>query len=384
MNVDAAHSMFLLFSVSVGLILVLYAYFKHSYSYWKKKGVAYLEPSFPFGNIADAVLLKKSIGLVFQDTYNQLEGYQFGGVFAFRRPLLVVREPELIKNILVKDFTHFHDHGMYFDEKGDPLSAHLFSLTGVKWRNLRTKLTPTFTSGKMKMMFQILVDCGNELRTHVEPFAAGGETLEVKDILAKFSTDIIASFAFGVQCNCLRNPDAEFRKWGRKIFDVSIKTAIRDIVMFLEPTMASILKIPFVPQDVTHYFKNMVKETVEYREKNGVTRNDFIQLLIQLKNKGIGDTEKQMNGAAKPDNGKDDNGMTMDEISAQAFVFFVAGFETSSTTMSFCLYELALNPDVQERVQKEIDGVLKKYDNEITYEAIQEMEYLDRTVFGKL
>ena len=75
--------------------------------------------------------------------------------------------------------------------------------------------------------------------------------------------------------------------------------------------------------------------------------------------------------------------MTMDELAAQVFIFFIAGFETSSTTMSFCLYEMALNPDIQRRVQDEIDKVLQKHDGEITYEAIQQMEYLDKTVAGK-
>lgn len=73
----------------------------------------------------------------------------------------------------------------------------------------------------------------------------------------------------------------------------------------------------------------------------------------------------------------------MDELAAQVFIFFLAGFETSSTTMSFCLYELALNPDIQRRVQDEIDNVLQKDDGEVTYEAIQQMEYLDKTVAGK-
>jgi cytochrome P450 family 6 len=76
-------------------------------------------------------------------------------------------------------------------------------------------------------------------------------------------------------------------------------------------------------------------------------------------------------------------GLSMNSLAAQAFVFFLAGFETSSTTMTFCMYELALHPDIQERVREEIDIVLKKHDGNITYQAIQEMEYLDKVVSGK-
>jgi len=75
--------------------------------------------------------------------------------------------------------------------------------------------------------------------------------------------------------------------------------------------------------------------------------------------------------------------ITMDVIAAQAFLFFLAGFETTSATMTFCLYELALNPDIQERVRNEIDTVLERYGGNITYEAISQMEYLDKVVSGE-
>jgi cytochrome P450 family 6 len=74
----------------------------------------------------------------------------------------------------------------------------------------------------------------------------------------------------------------------------------------------------------------------------------------------------------------------MNVTAAQAFVFYVAGFETSSTTMTFCLYELALNPDIQERLHAEIDTMLEKHGGNITYESIFEMEYLDKVVNGEL
>jgi len=72
----------------------------------------------------------------------------------------------------------------------------------------------------------------------------------------------------------------------------------------------------------------------------------------------------------------------MNSLAAQAFVFFLAGFETSSTTMTFCLYELSLHQDIQDRLREEIDDVLQKHGGKITYEGIQEMEYLDKVVSG--
>lgn len=71
------------------------------------------------------------------------------------------------------------------------------------------------------------------------------------------------------------------------------------------------------------------------------------------------------------------------QLAAQVFVFFIAGFETSSTTSSFALYELAQNPDIQEIARKEIMSVLEKHEGKITYECISEMTYLTQIIEGK-
>jgi cytochrome P450 family 6 len=76
-------------------------------------------------------------------------------------------------------------------------------------------------------------------------------------------------------------------------------------------------------------------------------------------------------------------GLSMNSLAAQAFIFFLGGFETSSTTMTFCLYELSLHQDIQQLVREEIDVVLRKHDGNITYEAIQEMNYLDKVISGR-
>lgn len=112
----------------------------------------------------------------------------------------------------------------------------------------------------------------------------------------------------------------------------------------------------------------VVRENLEYRRVNNVKRNDFFQLLMDMQ---------------KTDENSDQDGLTLNELSAQAFVFFIAGFETSSTTLSFCLYELGRHEKIQQKVRDEIETVLKKYDGKVTYDAIIEMSYLNQVISGK-
>lgn len=75
--------------------------------------------------------------------------------------------------------------------------------------------------------------------------------------------------------------------------------------------------------------------------------------------------------------------LNMNEVTANAFAFFLAGFETSATTMTFALYELAINSQIQDTLRLEILQVLEKYNNELTYNAIQEMQYLKKVLKGE-
>lgn len=274
-------------------LTAIYVYFKASFSYWKKRGVPTLKPTTPFGDISGAIFRGKSVQQVVNELYKDFDGLKFGGIYSFAIPSLLLRDPEIIKNVLVKDFDKFHSRGILINEEKEPLQGHLFSLSGSRWRNLRVKLSPTFTSGKMKMMFGTVADCGRELQLCLEPLASKGETVEIKDVLARYSTDIIASCAFGIQCNCLKDPDADFRNWGRKIFAPTLKKRFFRIVEFAFPSVSRMFRLRTAPDEVNKYFLNMVKNTVEHREKNGVKRNDFMDLLLQLKNKTLEVAEEE-------------------------------------------------------------------------------------------
>lgn len=72
------------------------------------------------------------------------------------------------------------------------------------------------------------------------------------------------------------------------------------------------------------------------------------------------------------------------EITTQCVTFFGAGFETSSTAISFTLLELALNPDIQDKLRTEVREYFEKNNGDLTYEGVMnEMSYLDKVVDGK-
>lgn len=74
--------------------------------------------------------------------------------------------------------------------------------------------------------------------------------------------------------------------------------------------------------------------------------------------------------------------LTMEEAAAQAFIFFLAGFETTSTTISFALFEMAQNQIIQENARTEVEKIYRKYGS-LNYESVMDMHYLDTVLFGK-
>lgn len=107
------------------------------------------------------------------------------GLYTFHKPSLLIADLDLIKIVLTKEFTHFHDRGLYCNEVFDPLSGHLFLIGGQKWKNLRSKLTPTFTSGKLKKMFGIIKEKGDDLCEILESDAQNREIIEVREMMAR-------------------------------------------------------------------------------------------------------------------------------------------------------------------------------------------------------
>ncbi|XP_060652620.1 cytochrome P450 6a2-like isoform X2 [Drosophila nasuta] len=125
-----------------------------------------------------------------------------------------------------------------------------------------------------------------------------------------------------------------------------------------------------IPDDVHGFFMGLVNEKIAYREKENIKRNDFMEMLIELKKKGSYTLE----------NGEVVKGLDIGELAAQVFVFYVGGFETSSSTMSYALYELSQHQDIQDKLREHINSVLQQHEGKLTYESIKAMDYLDQVI----
>lgn len=212
-------------------------------------------------------------------------------------------------------------------------------------------------------MYGTIVNVAKELVNKLNEIVKVDNEVEIRDLLGRFTTDIIGTCAFGIECNSLKDPETKFRKMAKIAVDEPSFTFPTRILMATFPKILKLLRIKRNRDEVTDFFMNIVRETIEYRAKNAIRRNDFMDSLIDLKKSGL----------------------TFNEIVAQAFIFFIAGFETSSTTITHCLHELSLNKHkhIQEKARKEVLSVFEKYNGELTYESLNELVYCEQIINGK-
>lgn len=109
-----------LFEILCGIAVVfiaLYYYFTSTFDHWKSRGVPGPQPTALFGNIKNVILGKEAMGFYLKDLYNEYKDEPLIGIFIRRVPILVVKDADLIKDVLIKDFPKFADRGLHVHER---------------------------------------------------------------------------------------------------------------------------------------------------------------------------------------------------------------------------------------------------------------------------
>ncbi|XP_034834771.1 cytochrome P450 6B6-like [Maniola hyperantus] len=365
-----------MFFLLIGLfVITLYFYGTRNFDYWKKRGIKYEEPVVFFGGWLRQHIDRVSVSERFANLHRAFPEERFVGFFEGNTPAVLVRDPELIKQVWLTDFRHIHHRGLIpLTEFTEPLMRNLFTIEGDLWKLMRQKLTPAFSSGKLKAMFPLIVERTEKLAKLAEE-ASSKDEIDVRELMARYTTDFIGACGFGIDSNALNEENSDFRKLGKRIFNLTYRDLFFNVMKRLCP--GPFKHARFFPPEVENKTISIVRQIMAQRDYKPSGRNDFMDILLELRQKGkiVGESIERQN----PDGSPAIVELELDDelLAAQVFVFFAAGYETSSSASSFLLHMLAYHPDVQERCQKEVDEVLAKYDGKLCFDAVRDMKYLE-------
>lgn len=255
----------------------------------------------------------------------------------------MITDAELIKRITIKDFDHFANHDQSFDDIDRVFSKSLFSLHNQQWREMRTILSPIFTSSKMKMMFGLLSNHVTDFMTHFKRMAESD--IDVYDIFSRFTADGISTAALGFEGDCVKNEKSEiFKIVKQSLADfTNFKSILKFLLVSISPKLYRASGFQLVNKNVIDFLRHVTIDTMTERERDNISRPDVIQLLLEVrKGKGqlkskekeeeINDEELQNFSAHKEFNVSTNKPTSSLDINdddlwiAQTFIFFLAGW----------------------------------------------------------
>ncbi|XP_048587486.1 thromboxane-A synthase [Nematostella vectensis] len=275
-------------------------------------------------------------------TYGRLCGYYMG-----TRAAILVADPEMAKQILVKEFDKFVNRPIVQSAQTPPTDKTLLSLQDDDWRRLRHTITPTFSAVKLKQVLPLINESCRILVEKLGEACKDGKSVDVLRSYGKFTMETIVTTAFGIDCQTQTNPNDQFVPNAQRLFGgQSLFRMLAESAMFIVDAARQIIK--------------------HRRETGSQGRKDLLEILLSAE--------------TTDDDGRRKNKLSDDEIVAQCFTFILAGYETTSNTMAFTSYLLALNPDKQDRLIEEIDEVAATVGDNFDYDTVLGMEYLDMVV----
>jgi cytochrome P450 len=218
----------------------------------------------------------------------------------------------------------------------------------------------------MKGLYPYLEENSAQLVRFVQsrPEATNGNGYEAKELATRFTLNNVGDCVFGIKAKCFEEENSEFRRLARDFLSPGSWPIFIFFLATLLPAVTKIFPIRFVTKNIEKKITDIVTETLKYREENNIVRNDFLQILSQLKK-----TSKEYD-------------FTDIDVTAHAAGFFGDGYETSSVVMSFILYQLSANPEAQSKLREEVNKVFEENGNKLPYEILQALPYLDAVVNG--
>ena len=239
----------LIFLVLLGaLAFCAWLYIYGNDDYWPKRNIPLVKGS-DIGSFWNRLLIRIPFNEMTHTIYKTLKAKgkdaKFGGFMEFRRPVAVIMDLDLLKNITVKDFDHFINRRP-FARREDPtlMGRILFSMEGQEWKDTRSAMSPTFTTGKIRRMFAIFTESSNRMAEFLKKEIGSSKELDLRDTCSRFTMDVVASTAFGVDSQVFVDRDSIFSVMGKRIQkQFSGLRVFKLFISFLLPGLMKLLRL---------------------------------------------------------------------------------------------------------------------------------------------
>lgn len=321
-------------------------------------------PSFLFGN--HMVFAKhgfKRADMMLWKEYGDVFGY-----FTGRAPSLLIADTEMLQEILVKQFNNFTDRAVLRGFSG-AMNENLSAQQGKVWKSSRSILSPTFTTGKLRKMDPLIKESADSLVLHMKNRINECNEVDFAWLFGCYTLDVIASTAFGIKVDSQRDPNDKFVQMASKVLAIKVNSpylTLAFVLPILMRPLSKLLNITILDKEATEFFTNEILKVLNSSEPS-IQKDyvDFIHLMMEAHNDD-------------PDNTDGRRGLTSKEIIANCLLFFFAGYETTAASLSFLAYNLALNPNIQQKMYEEIVTVLGK--EEPGYDNTGKLQYMEMCI----
>ncbi|XP_053611743.1 cytochrome P450 6a2-like isoform X2 [Plodia interpunctella] len=263
---------------------------------------------------------------------------------------------------------------MYFNREVDPLAESVLYLRGTEWKKLRAKISPIFSPNKLRGMYPLIENTADDFVLKIKNLlreVKNDGLVQCEELAGGYTADAIVPCAFGVKSHVMHNGNDPFAMALHAFYELSPSNVLQRTMLHFWPKFALFFRMRNIPKKTQDFFYDVVTNVLRSRERGDQERRgDFIDMMMALRQ------DDNNNKAAD----KDDTQITDMIISANAFIIFLGGFETTSSTLAFMLLELAANPRVQDAMRHEVLELLRKTEGHITYDHLQELSYMDMVI----
>ncbi|XP_045479615.1 cytochrome P450 9e2-like [Harmonia axyridis] len=341
--------------------------------YWSSKGVRTAKILPVIGDAIFGICFsKKPYPKLIQDVYDSAGNSRYIGYSELRTPILMIKSPELIGKLFVRDAENFQDRRVVFLENFDTLmSKTLVHLRGQEWKNIRGIWNMVLTTSKVERMYPLIYRMTESFVTSFNNVEKNEvKTFNVKTVYRKYICDLSASIYFGI--------DKDFDIFRVKLSNFvnfngnSIWTLLSFCVACLAPKLSILFGVSsIVNKDVHEYFLKIVSESLEKEDINK-HRSSLMDSIHKLKQE---EQSENLDGDIK--RAKID--LNEDEIVSQLCMFLFSSLDGLLPTLIFITYELAINPNVQQKLQDEMDQIRVEGDLP-EFHNIMGLQYLNMVI----